>query len=214
MNLAISIFGFLSGLTSILTPLVFPLFILYILLFSRLGNNSLEYRSNTVLFSFLVIVFYYFVFSELLFSIETLSNYLNNENLERTIMIAQLVFLLLYLSQFISGIRIDFGNIGFKIYRVLAIIITSVNYSIMAFSGVGPLIGSVMVEEDSPEKMEQIKSILFSYSIGILFPLVLGLLIAIPLYKRLNNKKWWNVLLLVIVLILLIQLVYNMIIRF
>ena len=167
--------AFISGLYSILSPQVFPYFIVLPILFQRLGKTRENAQSNIVYLSlsilfFLVLLFYYF---------SDFDRATENNNIPIIFIILKLLFAV-YLVYFLIGFFIkDFTSkrIGYNVLRFFGITIFGVLIALVSFANFGPILGSLIVANANDSLSIGSFNYLLIFGIGLILPFIWALMI-------------------------------------
>lgn len=195
---------FISGLTSVLTPSVFPFLIIIPIIFEKLGNSDKKYGLNILFFGILTVVFFLLTTSSLV-SNDDFASYSSNFYFELAVNLFQIIFLTWFILSFFKKFeRINRNNllIGFTF---LGIGIFSYKLALSSLSSIGPILGMVMISGNLNEELNNTMWLLFTFSLGVIFPFIIILYLAKNQYEKINSKRWWKILQIIISGILLLK---------
>lgn len=195
---------FISGLTSVLTPSVFPFLIIIPIIFEKLGNSDKKYALNILLFGILTVAFFLLTMSSLV-SNDNLASYSSNFYFEFAVILFQIIFLSWFILTFFKKFeRINRNNwlIGFAF---LGIGIFSYRLALSSLSNIVPILGMVVISGNLNEEVNNTMWLLFTFSLGVILPFIIILYLAKNQYEKINSKKWWKILQLIISGILVLK---------
>ena len=184
---------FISGLTAVLTPIVFPYLIITSSLFEKLGDSDKQYKTNIFLYGLLTIIVYLFVISPLL-TTKYINELIFSSDFIFLIHSAQIIFLIWFLSTFVKNFQIVNKGLWKQFFRFFGILVFSIKLAFGSLSATGPIIGSILISNSINQDTSNINGILFAFSFGLVLPFIIILWFFVKKYSKLKLKKWWNIL--------------------
>ncbi len=178
---------FLSGMASAFTYKVFPIFVICPLLFERFGRSLSNFMFNLLLFSFLVLSFILVVFATLT---ENLSTSYAFQVYEKYV-IFELLFYLWSILILIKIRKRVLSIKGFTAFRYLGILALAFIVTRRVLSGAGETVGPLLIESMADGMVNHIW-LLVIYTLGLLTPFLVFLIIVSSYYRRLRKIKWWR----------------------
>lgn len=180
----------ISGLTAVLTPNVFPLLLISILVFENFSNSKKQGFINIAIFSCLIIGLFPWIINEFIAQFSPS----NTDNHQWEILInniLQLSFASLLLYVLIKKVHLSDTKFLKHIIRYLGISALSLSLILSSFSCIGPIIGSLLIESTATDNNQL--EVLFFFAIGLIIPFVMILSIFNLSYQKLKHKKWWRI---------------------
>lgn len=199
----------MTGLIVVLSAAVFPFLITTSLLFEKLESSTKPSRINVWIFASLIISIHVFGISQFL-QRDKLVELSNASNFVLLLDGLQILFLIWFLSLFSE--KYQFLNKGFwkSFFRFFGLLIFGFKLSLASLSGIGPLLGQLLLEKSSIENSTNTMAILFAFSVGLVLPFILILALLSSKYIQLRTKKWWRLSQLFAAVILLMSSILNL----
>ena len=198
---------FVSGLISILTPAAFSVFLISIFLFISIFKTPKAYFRLLLALEFGLVICFYCSAIYLHNPEEMTLTTLSFISSLKSIAFYLLTFSLIGLSKVLESVCSDkVNNLIHNISSCAAVFSISILFFIKTSSGLGPILGSLMITETSTENI--FLEPIIAYSVGVLIPIfLLGTIIYFTILK-LKQKKWFNKLQIISCLATFISLSY------
>lgn len=193
--------SFLAGLLGFLTPAVFPFSYVFLMVFERFGDHKKQHEFNFLLFSIVVLLFSTICFSNLFLN-EINSSKKILTSITNGILLSELFLLLAFLLSFTNYFR-NILKIKIAVYFCLTIL--GIHLSIASLSNMGPIIGTLIINNDVNDSIYLMKSFFF-FSFGLLIPFAIIYFFVAKFFERLRKKSWWKVLQIIIASLLFINI--------
>jgi len=178
-----------TGLTSSLTPLVFPLLIMVLFVFEKMSTTNRQHYTNIALFSILVIGLY-FIMS---FRSSAINFVASTSELIITHFIIDF-FAILFSIGLIFNFRSYYSDKKLKwinpVFRFIGLFSISAKLAVTSLSSATLIISALLVSSNG-ESVSIINS-LIGFSIGLVIPFIIVLILAKSLYKKHKEKKWFR----------------------
>lgn len=183
---------FISGLTSFLTPSIFPLFIAIPIIFEKFGNSLEKRRNNIIAFAvFTITIFLSKSLSLLLHNDLSFSNY--NFYLDLIVDLLQVLFFIYFIVLVLKRPKKLNNKLWLRALSILGIGILSYELAQRSLGNSGPILGEVLISESFQEELYYSFWLCFTFSLGLILPFVLILFVAENYYKKMSSKKWWKI---------------------
>lgn len=195
----------ISGLTALLTPVVFTIILQNFILFEKLGTTKKEYKANTLIFVLLTIISITFLFPKI-FTDKELMGKLVNSNTIDYLLIFPLFILTIWISfSFIEKLKFLTEGKYLNGFRFLGLTYFSFRLFIGSLSGIVPIMGMMLIDD------HRIYLASFGYSLGLTIPFLILMLLLANKYEHIRNKKWWKAIQIITLIFIVISLIQKLI---
>ena len=199
------LYSFIAGIIALITPGTILMMLVLIYSLSKIGIS----KKNKWLYVIFVCVFITFFHLVLGFILnDKLHADAQDVTIDANSIVSELGYLVvvskLLLGLWLSGVlKPIFVKIEASIiFKFMVILIIAFVFSVLSFSDSMPILGAVILHLCN-SGIFSIAMCIISFSLGLVIPIGLILILIVRLIERVNIQKWWNILQIVIGIILI-----------
>ena len=187
---------FSLGMLACLTPSLFPLLLISLIIFSQISTSRKQHVFNIISFTILIILFYQITALNIVNT-----SFLNSaKQKEISFTFIFKIFVIIFSIWLISSNKKS--QLITNIFRWLGVILFSFLVTVISFSTTGPFLGSIIANQS--ELVTSIPLLFFGISLGITSLFSIVLLLSSNFLQKVKYKKWWSIVVKLLALYLII----------